>query len=150
MRARPPESWVAHEPGLRHLSALLHRRAVWLRANGSCCPHVLCIDEVGYLSYDARYADLLFEVVTRRYNEQRPIIITTNKPFAQWPEVFPNASCVVTLVDRLIHRSEIITIEGNSYRLHEAKQRAEQRNKERKATKKKRETKPNKPTGTQR
>lgn len=100
-------------------------------------PHLLCIDEVGYLSYDSRYADLLFEVVTRRYNEHRPILLTTNKPFAQWPEVFPNAGCVVTLVDRLIHRSEVLTIEGDSYRLHEAKQRAAQRNKERKAAKSK-------------
>jgi len=92
-----------------------------------CRPQLLCIDEVGYLSYDARYADLLFEVVTRRYNEQRAIVLTTNKPFAEWPEVFPNAGCVVTLVDRLIHRSEVITLEGDSYRLLEAKQRAERR-----------------------
>lgn len=92
-----------------------------------CRPQLLCIDEVGYLSYDARYADLLFEVVTRRYNEQRAIVLTTNKPFAEWPGVFPNAACVVTLVDRLIHRSEVITLDGDSYRLLEAKQRAERR-----------------------
>ncbi len=92
-----------------------------------CQPQLLCIDEVGYLSYDARYADLLFEVVTRRYNEQRAIVLTTNKPFAEWPQVFPNAGCVVTLVDRLIHRSDVITLEGDSYRLLEAKQRAARR-----------------------
>ena len=49
-------------------------------------PALLCIDEVGYLNYDNRYADLLFEVVTRRYLN-RPIILTTNKPFAEWAEV---------------------------------------------------------------
>lgn len=92
-----------------------------------CKPELLCIDEVGYLAYDARYADLLFEVVTRRYNDTRAIVLTTNKPFAEWPEVFPNAGCVVTLVDRLVHRSEILTIEGDSYRLHEAKQRAKRK-----------------------
>ncbi|MBK6349317.1 MAG: ATP-binding protein [Proteobacteria bacterium] len=67
-------------------------------------PQVLCIDEVGYLSYDARYADLLFEVITRRY-QQRATVLTTNKPFGEWNQVFRNAACVVTLVDRLVHRS---------------------------------------------
>lgn len=98
-----------------------------------CGPQVLAIDEVGYLSYDARYADLLFEVVTRRYNDGRPIVLTTNKPFAEWPEVFPTAGCVVTLVDRLIHRSEILTLEGESYRLREAQQRSAERQKQRRS-----------------
>ena len=57
------------------------------------------------LNYDNRYADLLFEVVTRRYLTS-PVLITTNKPFSEWAEVFSSAACVVTLVDRLIHRSE--------------------------------------------
>src|SRR5690606_34927225 len=90
-------------------------------------PTVLCIDEVGYLSYGNRHADLLFEVVTRRYELGRPIIVTTNKPFAEWGEVFPNASCVVTLVDRLVHRSEVVQFEGSSYRLKEAKERRHRR-----------------------
>ncbi len=51
-------------------------------------------------------------------------IITTNKSFAEWSEIFQNAACVVTLVDRLVHRSEIAQIEGESYRLKEAKERA--------------------------
>jgi len=86
-------------------------------------PDVLCIDEVGYLSYDTRYADLLFQVVTRRY-QQRSTILTTNKPFGEWNQVFPNASCVVALVDRLVHQAEILDIEGQSYRLKEAQERA--------------------------
>ena len=88
------------------------------------------IDELGYLAYDNRYADLLFEVITRRYL-QRPTLITTNKPFAQWNAVFPNAACVVTLVDRLMHRSELVTVEAESYRLKEAKERAETRKRSR-------------------
>jgi DNA replication protein DnaC len=88
-------------------------------------PRLLCIDEVGYLSYNNRYADLLFEVVTRRYEAQRSILVSTNKAFAEWSEVFPHAACTVTLVDRLVHRSEIIQIDGDSYRLKEAKERAE-------------------------
>ena len=95
-----------------------------------CNPQLLCVDEVGYLSYDNRYADLFFEVVTRRY-EQRSIVLTTNKPFSEWSEIFPNAACVVTLVDRLVHRSEIVQIEGESYRLKEAKERAASKRKAR-------------------
>lgn len=99
-----------------------------------CRPSVLAIDEVGYLSYDNRHADLLFEVVTRRYTE-KSTIITTNKIFSEWNDVFPNAACVVTLIDRLIHKSEIIEIKGESYRLKEAKERAVKRAKERAAKK---------------
>ena len=91
-------------------------------------PEVLVIDEVGYLSYSTRHADLLFEIVSRRY-ELKPTIVTTNKAFAEWGEVFPNASCVVSLVDRLIHHSELIVLEGASYRMKEAKERAEAKKK---------------------
>lgn len=87
-------------------------------------PRLLCVDEVGYLSYSGRYADLLFEVVTRRYDDSRAILLSTNKKFADWAEVFPHAACTVTLIDRLIHRAEIIDLEGESYRLKEAKERA--------------------------
>ncbi len=97
-----------------------------------CQPRLLAIDELGYLSYDSRYADLLFEVVTRRY-EQRSVIVTTNKPFAEWGQVFPNAACVVTLVDRLLHRAEVVPIDAESYRLKEAKERAAQKAKSRSA-----------------
>ena len=86
-------------------------------------PTILAIDEIGYLSYGNRHADLLFEIVNRRY-ENKPTIITTNRPFTEWGEVFPNAACVISIVDRLIHHSEIIVIEGESYRIKEAKERA--------------------------
>ena len=85
-------------------------------------PQLLVVDEVGYLSYSNRHADLLFEIVSRRY-EERSIIVTTNRPFAEWSEIFPNASCVVSLVDRLVHHSEILQIEGSSYRAKEAQER---------------------------
>ena len=98
-------------------------------------PTVLVIDEVGYLSYDARYADLLFEVVTRRYQSpNRPILLTTNKVFGEWNQVFPNASCVGTLVDRLLHRAEIVGLEEESYRLKEAKERTALKAKTRNST----------------
>ena len=87
---------------------------------------MLVIDEIGYLSYSNRHAGLLFELVSRRY-EKKSTLVTTNKTFAESSEVFPNAACVVSLVDRLIHELEIISIEGESYRLKEAKERAERK-----------------------
>lgn len=89
-------------------------------------PQLLLIDEVGYLSYSNRCADLLFEIISRRY-QQKSTIITTNKPFSEWNHVFPNASCVVSLIDRLVHHSEIISIEAESYRLKEATEESAKR-----------------------
>lgn len=91
-------------------------------------PQLLVIDEVGYLSYGNRHADLLFEIINRRY-EQKSTIVTTNRPFSEWGEVFPSASCVVSLIDRLIHHAEIIAFDGDSYRMKEAKERAQKRSK---------------------
>src|SRR5229473_6235278 len=109
---------MLHDLAAQDSSASLARR---LRRYTS--PGVLAVDEVGYLSYDARYADLFFEVITRRY-QQCPVIISTNKSFSEWNQVFPNAGCVVTLVDRLMHKAEILTLAGKSYRLKEAQERA--------------------------
>jgi DNA replication protein DnaC len=85
-------------------------------------PHLLCLDEVGYLSYDSRAADLLFQVVSRRY-EQKSLVLTTNLAFKDWPQIFPNASCVTALIDRLTHHADICRIEGDSYRHREAEAR---------------------------
>lgn len=82
---------------------------------------LLCIDEVGYLSFDDKAADLLYEVINRRY-ERKPVILTTNRPFKEWNEVFPNATCIVTLLDRLLHHADVTVIEGNSYRVRESEQ----------------------------
>jgi DNA replication protein DnaC len=92
---------------------------------------LLGIDEIGYMSYSNTYADLLYEVISGRY-EKRPTIVTTNTVFKLWNEIFPNAACVVTLVDQLVHHSEIITIEGNSWRHHEAEEQAAAKQKARK------------------
>ena len=66
-------------------------------------------------------------MVSRRYRDGQSIVLTTNKEFAEWGSVFPNATCVVTLVDRLMHRAEVLPIEGESYRLKEAMDRAAQK-----------------------
>lgn len=111
---------------LGDLAALDSDAALRRRLRHYAAPNLLIIDEIGYLSYSNRHADLLFELVSRRY-ETKSTMVTTNKSFAEWSTVFPNAACVVSLVDRLVHHSEVIVIEGESYRLKEAKERSEQR-----------------------
>jgi DNA replication protein DnaC len=119
---------------LGDLTATESDAAVRRRLRQYSAPDVLVIDEIGYLSYSNRHADLLFELLNRRY-EKKSTIVTTNKPFAQWQEVFPSAGCVVSLVDRLIHRSEVIAIEGKSYRLKEAEERSDQNQRRRRTPK---------------
>ncbi len=111
---------------LGDLCALDSDSALRRRLRHYARPQLLVIDEVGYLSYSNRHADLMFELVSRRY-QVRSTLITTNRPFAEWREVFPNAACVVSLIDRLIHNAEIVAIEGESYRLKEARERTELR-----------------------
>lgn len=111
---------------LNDLAALDSDNALRRRIKHYAAPAFLIIDEVGYLSYSNRHADLLFEIINQRY-EQRSTLITTNRPFAEWGEVFPNAACVVSLIDRLVHHSEVIAIEGESYRMKEAKEQANKR-----------------------
>jgi hypothetical protein len=110
--------WWAGSHSSERISAL----AQWRYAR----PDLLLIDEIGYLSYSNRHADLLFELISRRY-QKKSTVVTTNKSFGRWPEVFPNASCVVSLIDRLVHRCEVVAIEGESYRLKEAKERTAQK-----------------------
>ena len=107
---------------LGDLCALDSDSALRRRLRHYARPALLVIDEVGYLSYSNRHADLLFELVSRRY-QARSTVITTNRPFAEWHEVFPNAACVVSLIDRLVHNAEIVAIDGESYRLKEARER---------------------------
>jgi len=89
-------------------------------------PRLLCIDEVGYLSYDNRNADLLFEVISRRY-ELKSLVLTTNLAFSEWPTIFPSATSATALIDRLIHHADVTAIEGDSYRRREAEATAKSR-----------------------
>lgn len=95
-------------------------------------PTLLVIDELGYLSYNSHHADLLFDVINRR-NQLKSTVVTTNKPFTEWNEVFPNASSVVALIDRLVHKAEIVEIVAESYRLKEAAERMQTRKQQRAA-----------------
>ena len=78
-------------------------------------PHLLVLDELGYLPADSRSADLLYNIVSRRH-EQRSIVITTNLPFKQWGAIFPGAACVVALVDRLAQHCHVLDIDADSWR----------------------------------
>ncbi len=91
---------------------------------------LLVIDEIGYLSYDDRAADLLYEVVSRRY-ERRSILVTTNLGFKEWNTVFPNATSLATLLDRLLHHADATVIEGESYRAFESQRETAARRKKR-------------------
>ena len=72
---------------------------------------------------------MLYEVVNRRY-EQKSLIVTTNRAFKEWNEVFPNATCITTLLDRLTHHADVTVIKGKSYRVRESEQeRAARRSK---------------------
>lgn len=108
---------------LGDLAALDSDSLLRRRLRQYAAPDLLCVDEVGYLSYSNRHADLLFELINRRH-EKKSTVITTNKSFAEWSEVFPNAACVVALIDRLVHHAEIVPIQGSSYRHKEAQERA--------------------------
>jgi len=104
---------------LNDLADLDSDRALRSRLKYYAQPGLLILDEVGQLSYSNRHADLLFQVIAQRY-EKKSTCITTNRPFAEWNEIFPNATCVVSIIDRLIHHSEILNIEGESFRFKEA------------------------------
>lgn len=119
---------------LGDLSALDSDSALRRRLRYYAAPRLLAVDEVGYLSYSNRHADLLFELISRRY-EQKSTIVTTNRPFAEWREVFPTAACVASLIDRLVHHAEVFAIDGEFYRLKEANERAGQKARQRRGGK---------------
>jgi DNA replication protein DnaC len=80
-------------------------------------PELLILDEIGYLPIDQKGADLLFQVISQRY-ERGSIALTTNKPFKQWSSIFNNDSTIASAVlDRLLHHADTVVIEGPSYRM---------------------------------
>ena len=80
-------------------------------------PSLLVLDELGYLPIDKRGADLLFQVISHRY-EQGSIVISTNRAFKNWPEIFNNdATLTSAILDRILHHAETVVIEGKSFRM---------------------------------
>ena len=80
-------------------------------------PQVLILDELGYLPIDKTGADLLFQIISQRY-ESGALVITSNRAYKDWPEIFNNdATLTSAILDRLLHHAETILIEGKSYRM---------------------------------
>ncbi len=80
-------------------------------------PMLLILDELGFLPIDKAGADLLFQVISLRY-EQGALVITSNRAFKDWPEIFNNDSTLTSaILDRLLHHAETVVIEGKSYRM---------------------------------
>jgi DNA replication protein DnaC len=85
-------------------------------------PRLLIIDEIGYLPFDVAQSKLLFDVVAKRY-EKSSMILTSNLPFGQWGQTFANDTALTSaMLDRILHHSHVIPIQGESYRLKEKKQ----------------------------
>src|SRR5277367_374655 len=78
-------------------------------------PLLIC-DEVGYIPFDPQAANLMFMLVARRY-ERASLIVTSNKPFSTWGEIFGDDATAAAMIDRLIHHAEILSLKGDSYRL---------------------------------
>src|SRR5947199_116495 len=78
-------------------------------------PLLIC-DEVGYIPFDPQAANLMFMLVSRRY-ERASLIVTSNKPFGAWGEIFGDEITAAAMVDRLVHHAEILSLKGDSYRL---------------------------------
>lgn len=100
-----------------------HKRGTFARCLAQYTrPRLLVLDELGYLPLDKGGADLLFQVITKRY-ERGSIVLTTNLAFKQWDQVFGNVTTASAVLDRLLHHAEVLNIEGNSYRLKDRKER---------------------------
>jgi DNA replication protein DnaC len=83
-------------------------------------PRLLICDEVGYLPFDRQGSDLFFQVISARY-ERGSLILTTNRPFKDWDKIFHDNTAASAIIDRLTHHSELIKIEGGSYRVKDKK-----------------------------
>lgn len=86
-------------------------------------PHILVIDELGYFPFDELSANVLFQVISKRYDQRGALIITSNKSFVEWGKIFRDEVLATAILDRLLHHATTFNVKGNSYRLRE-KQKA--------------------------
>jgi DNA replication protein DnaC len=77
---------------------------------------LVIVDEIGYIPFDPEAANLMFSLVSTRY-ERASMIVTSNKPFSGWGEIFGDDMAATAMIDRLIHHAEILSLKGDSYRL---------------------------------
>jgi DNA replication protein DnaC len=79
---------------------------------------LLVVDEVGYIPFEPEAANLFFQLVSSRY-ERASLIVTSNKPFSGWGEIFGDEVTATAMIDRLVHHAEILSLKGDSYRLRD-------------------------------
>ncbi len=79
---------------------------------------LVVVDEVGYIPFEAEAANLFFQLVSARY-ERASLIVTSNKPFGRWGEVFGDDVVAAAMIDRLVHHAEVLALKGDSYRLRD-------------------------------
>jgi DNA replication protein DnaC len=109
--------WVTAIDLVNTLLAAQHAHRLQVELKTFLKPHLLVLDELGYMPIDKAGADLLFQVISGRY-ERGAICLTTNKPFKQWATIFNNdATMASAILDRLLHHGEPVVIEGKSYRM---------------------------------
>lgn len=107
---------------VNNLIAAQHTGQLKLELKKYLKPSLLIMDELGYLPIDKNGADLLFQIISERY-ERGSIVITTNRVFKEWPEIFNNDSTLTSaLLGRLLHHTEAVLIEGDSYRMRKIKE----------------------------
>lgn len=114
--------WTNAVDMVNHLQAAAADHSLHDALKTYASPRLLICDEVGYLPFDQRGADLFFQVVSARY-ERGSLIVTTNRPFRDWGKIFHDNTVASAIVDRIAHHSELIKIEGASYRVKDRKNR---------------------------
>ena len=102
--------WVARLAEAHHAAGSKTNSAGW-----AAVP-LLVVDEVGYIPFEPEAANLFFQLVCSRY-ERASLIVTSNKPFGRWGEVFGDEVVAAAMIDRLVHHAEVIALKGDSYRL---------------------------------
>ena len=104
----------------RKLTKAMHENRLSRELKNLTRPKLLIIDEIGYLSLEPPEASLVFQVISQRYERQGAVILTSNKAFSAWGEVFAGDAVMASAaLDRLLHRCTIVNIRGESYRLKE-------------------------------
>ncbi len=114
--------FVGADPLIAELSRAAAKGRLDPALEAYLAPHVLVIDELGYLSHAADAANVLYRVVNERYLKQRPILVTTNKPLAAWGDVVHDGDLAEAIVDRLLERGAHFALRGRSYRTRHLKE----------------------------
>jgi DNA replication protein DnaC len=111
----------------RRMAKAMSEQKLHREINNLTRPKLLVIDEVGYLRLEKAEAALLFQAISQRYEREQATIVTSNKAFSEWGEVFAGDAIMASAaLDRLLHRSTVINIRGESYRLKEKRQASKQ------------------------